>query len=116
MEDAFLRLLGEIRDNLALFVERTAKAESKKAAFAAAYFFANAFSTICFGKSNPVFSRHTIPIFNKSLNVSCSLKSSFCAQSLTLSSVLPVIRTGIVFVSFSFISPKLHTKFILDNN
>ncbi len=32
MEDAFLKLLGEIRDNLALLVERSAKAddESKK--------------------------------------------------------------------------------------
>mgnify|MGYP004718453443 FL=1 len=32
MNDAFMRLLGEIRDNLALLVERTAKveAESKK--------------------------------------------------------------------------------------
>ena len=29
MEDAFLRLLGEIRDNLALLVERTAKAEAE---------------------------------------------------------------------------------------
>lgn len=29
MEDAFLRILGEIRDNLALLVERSAKAEAE---------------------------------------------------------------------------------------
>ena len=68
----------------------------------AAHFFAKAFSAICFGRSNPVFSRHTSPIFIKSRNVSCSLKSSFWAQSFTLSSVVSVILTGMVLLNFSF--------------
>ena len=68
----------------------------------AAHFFAKAFSAICFGRSNPVFSRHTSPIFIKSRNVSCSLKSSFWAQSFTLSSVVSAILTGMVLLNFSF--------------
>lgn len=88
---------------------------TKNVAHAAFHFFANAFSAICLGRSNPVFSRHTSPIFIKSRNVSCSLKSSFCAQPFTLSSVVSAILIGMVLLNFSFINFKVHTKFILDN-
>lgn len=79
-----------------------------------AYFF-NAFSAICLGKSKSVFSRQQMPIFNKSLKVSCSLISSFFAQSFISSTVLSASLTGIVFLNFSFINSKVYTKFILDN-